>query len=50
MSAKRLCSREALPGLHQKALDDFSKGLLTKQQLLAVIHRLDRIAFIHERY
>ena len=32
--------------LQVTALRDYHKGLLTKEQLLNIIHRLDRISFV----
>lgn len=37
-------NHDTLQALQQQALTDYSKGLLTRGQLLNIIYRLDRIS------
>lgn len=39
-------SNQTLRELESQYLRDYSRGLLTKQQLLNLIHRLDRMSLI----
>lgn len=44
MANRHRYDHEVLGGLQTQALDDFTKGLINKRQLLAILHRLDRIS------
>ena len=41
-------TNEQIKELQCVAISDFHKGLITKEQLLNIIYRLDRISFIKD--
>jgi hypothetical protein len=40
-------TQQQIKNLQLTALHDYHKGLLTKEQLLSIVHLLDRKSFIH---